>query len=65
MDIINGAINAVRFVSGAQPQNQEEVLNKSKLFATKKEAEQYVLVMDFYEKPDTERMIKAIEEIKL
>lgn len=50
---------------GAQPQNQEEVLNKSKLFATKKEAEQYVLVMDFYEKPDTERMIKAIEEIKL
>jgi hypothetical protein len=52
-------------LAGAQPHNQEEVLNKSKLFATKEEAKQYVLAMDFYEKPDTERMIKAIEEIKL
>lgn len=50
---------------GGEPENEEDILNRSNLFSDKELAIKYIEQINGYEPPDKNEMIKAVKSIKI
>jgi len=49
---------------GGEPESQEEVLKSCTLLKTKEDAIRHLLKLDRWDKPDTDVMLKALDEVE-